>query len=236
MGRLRDLISQLSFNTARYENGDLDQLIRDFKSLMGFPSFRKIFQGLDEEQLRNLLMNLNFEKAAGRSEWADTFLHIVESGIRGEAGAENRQIFENMIQSILLNESVFMPVLHIMLPVELNGQLMFSELWIDPDEEGRGAADPKERTIRLLIKFDIKDVGFFDLLMVCEKETVNLRLFYPEQLAPLETELKKGVGEILERNRLRCQYLGLEKSRGSIPVSSVFPKIYERKNTVNVAI
>ncbi|MCI8559349.1 MAG: hypothetical protein HFI19_16660 [Lachnospiraceae bacterium] len=236
MGSLRDLVAQLTFNAARYENGDLDQLISDFKNLLKFPSFQKTFEGMDEEQLRELLMRMNFEKAAGKSVWADKFLNIVESGIRGDAGLENRQVFENVVNALLLNESVYMPVLHLMLPIELNGQLMFSELWIDPDEDGSASSDPKERTAKLLIKFDIKDVGFFDLLMVYEKENVSMRLFYPENLSPFESEIKQGMNEILDRNGLNCEYLGVEQATGSIPVSSVFPKIFERKNAVNVTI
>lgn len=236
MGSLRDLVAQLTYNAARYENGDLDQLISDFKNLLKFPSFQKTFEGMDEEQLRELLMRMNFDKAAGKTAWADKFLNIVESGIRGDAGLENRQVFENVVNALLLNESVYMPVLHLMLPIELNGQLMFSEMWIDPDEDGNASSDPKERTSKLLIKFDIKDVGFFDLLMVYEKENVSMRLFYPENLSPFESEIKKGMGDILSRNGLNCEYLGVEQASGSIPVSSVFPKIFERKNAVNVTI
>ena len=236
MGHLRDLTTQLTYIAARYENGDLDQLIQDFKNLLKFPSFQKTFEGMDEAQLRELLMRMNFDKAAGKTAWADKFLNIVECGIRGDAGLENRQVFENVVNALLLNESVYMPVLHLMLPIELNGQLMFSELWIDPDEENSGSTDPKERTSKLLIKFDIKDVGFFDLLMVYEKDNVSMRLFYPERLSSFEPEIKKGMNEILERNGFNCEYLGVEKASGSIPVSGVFPKIYERKNSVNVTI
>ncbi len=236
MGQLRDLVSQLLFNTSRYENGNLDQLIDDFKNLLKFPSFQKSFNGMDEEQLRHLLMNLNYDKAAGKAEWIDKFLGIVESGMRGDAGLENRQVFENVVNSLLLNESVYMPVLHMMLPVELNGHLMFSELWIDPDEEGSGSTDPKDRVSKLLIKFDIKDVGFFDLLMVYEQENVSMRLFYPKELPASETDLRNALREILSRNQLNCDYLSVEKSAVSIPVSSVFPKIFERKNSINVTI
>ena len=236
MGSLRDLVAQLTYNAARYENGDLDQLISDFKNLLKFPSFQKTFEGMDEEQLRELLMRMNFDKAAGKCAWADKFLSMVESGMRGDAGLENRQVFENVVNALLLNESVYMPVLHLMLPIELNGQLMFSEMWIDPDEDGDASSDPKERTAKLLIKFDIKDVGFFDLLMVYEKENVSMRLFYPDHLSSFESDIKKGMGEILERNGLNCEYLGVEQAKGSIPVSAVFPKIFERKNSVNVTI
>ena len=63
-----------------------------------------------------------------------------------------------------------------------------------------------------------------------------MRLFYPENLSSFESDIKKGMGEILERNGLNCEYLGVEQAKGSIPVSAVFPKIFERKNSVNVTI
>ena len=72
--------------------------------------------------------------------------------------------------------------------------------------------------------------------MVYEKDNVSMRLFYPERLSSFEPEIKKGMNEILERNGFNCEYLGVEKASGSIPVSGVFPKIYERKNSVNVTI
>ena len=52
---------------------------------------------------------------------------------------------------------------------------MYSEIWVDPDEES-GNPGSKERGIKLLIKFDLKDVGFFDMMMYYEKGKMDTYL------------------------------------------------------------
>ena len=71
------------------------------------------------------------------------------------------------MSAFLLNESVYMPLQHFILPAELFGNLMFSEMWVDPDsgnEQENGRDGEKSR--KMLIKFDIKDVGYFDMIII----------------------------------------------------------------------
>ncbi|MEF9999040.1 MAG: hypothetical protein RSA90_04440 [Lachnospiraceae bacterium] len=238
MGKIRELVSMLTFNTARYENGDMDALAQSFKRLMSFQGFNRRFQGADEENLLALLMNTDFEKAAGKNEWSDHFLNIVRMGMKGEAGLENKQVFENIMNGILLNESVYMPTLHLMLPIELNGNLMFSEMWIDPDarDESGGGSEESERKVKMMVKFDIKDVGFFDLIMLYGDGKADVQLYYPKRLESMHHEIEKGLNIIMANNHISFRSLILEQATGSKTLSEVFPKMYERKNTINVRI
>ena len=43
LGKIRDLINLLTFNTSRYENGNLDGVVDAFKRLSDFPAFRRHF-------------------------------------------------------------------------------------------------------------------------------------------------------------------------------------------------
>lgn len=237
MGKIRNIINLLSFNTARYENGSAESLSQSFKRLMNFQAFSRQFQGINADSLMEALGNTDFDKEAGKNDWADSFLNIMRMGVRGEAGLEHKQTFENIMNAILLNESVYMPVLHLMLPVELNGNLMFSEIWVDPDADGTGTGGgPQERKIKLLVKFDIKNVGFFDLVLLYQDGKADVMLYYPEKLEPLEKEIEKGVHMIMAKNNIRSSSLVLDKNKGSKALSEVFPKMNERKNTINVRI
>ena len=151
----------------------MEKLIDSFARLMDFQGFRAKFHGIDPKTLPQILQHTDHEKAAKESAWTERFLHMVESGINGEAGLENKQVFQNLMNAVLLNESVYMPVLHLMLPIELNGQTMFSEMWIDPDDES-GAADGEGRRTKLLLKFDIKDLGFFDVVILYGNERMDM--------------------------------------------------------------
>ncbi len=233
MGTIRDLISLLTLNTSRYENGNIDNVAQAFQRLLDFPTFQKHFSGMTSADLKQMLANVDFDKAAGKMQWADKLLNIMEAGVRGDAGVENREAFMNVMKAMLVNESVYMPVMHVMLPVILDGVPMFSEMWVDPDEESENPGS-KERGIKLLIKFDLKDVGFFDLMMYYEKGKMDMLIHYPKELAEHESDIREGIRKIMSRNSLELEYLAVEQGEESIPVSAAFPKIFERRSSVNV--
>lgn len=235
LGAIRDLISLLTLNTSRYENGNVDSVAQAFQRLMEFPAFQKKFAGMNAEEFRNMLLNVDFDRAAGKAEWADSFLDIIRSGVKGEAGIENREAFLNIMNGMLVNESVYMPVLHVMLPLILNGVPVFSEMWVDPDEES-GNEGSSERGVKILLKFDMKEVGFFDMILYYENGKMDMMLRYPESLSQHEGEIRKGIAEIMARNDVELEYLAVEQGKESIPVSAAFPKIFERRNAVNVTI
>ena len=235
MGKIRDLINLLTFNTARYENGNLENITQSFRKLLNYPSFQRQFGSMKPEEFADMLRTVDFDKAAGKAEWSEHLLNILESGVKGEAGLENKDAFLNIVNSILINESVYMPVLHLMLPVILDGVPMFSELWIDPNEKS-GNENSEEKGIKLLIKFDMKDVGFFDIMMYYEKGKMDMLIHYPDTLAENETEIRNGLREIMKKNHLEVEYLAVEQGKEPISVSAAFPKIFERRNSLNVTI
>lgn len=235
MGKIRDLISLLTFNVSRYENGNIDGVTQAFQRLAGFETFQKRFAGMEAEEFRNMLLNVDFDRAAGKEEWSDKLLKIIQAGVKGEAGIENREAFQTVMKGMLMNESVYMPVMHVMLPAVLNGVPLFSELWIDPNEES-GEKGSEERGVKLLIKFDLKEVGFFDIMMYYEKGKMDMLVHYPEELTGREGEIREGIADILKRNHINVEYLAVEKGKEPIAVSAAFPKIFERRSSVDVAI
>ena len=82
LGRIRDLISLLALNTSRLENGNVDKVSQSFQRLLDFPGFSKYFQGMTSAQFKDMLMNVDYEKAAGKMDWIDKFLNIMEAGVR----------------------------------------------------------------------------------------------------------------------------------------------------------
>lgn len=236
MGKIRDIISLVAFNISRYENGSLDSVVQAFKRLSDFPAFRKHFSGITREEMSELFRGIDFAKAAGRDEWADKFLDMLRLGARGSAGIENRDDFLTLIHGMLINESVYMPVLHVMLPVILNGTPVFSEIWLDPDEPSEDSEHPGADGVRMLLKFDMKDVGFFDIFCYYSEGKMDLLLHYPENLSDHDSEIRTGIADILKKNGMEIGYLTVEQGKESIPVSAAFPKIYERRNSINVTI
>ena len=164
------------------------------------------------------------------------FVSMIQNGMQQGANVEQKQVFKNMMTSILLNESVYMPVLHMMLPMQVNGNLTFTEMWVDPDA-GKGTSEgDKDRVIQGLVKFDIQNVGFFDLFFVYQDKKVNMQLNYPDALKDKEKEIRNKVAEVLADNGLTGKELFFGSSKESIAISEAFPQIFERKNSINVKI
>ena len=181
-------------------------------------------------------MNIDFDRAAGKEEWSEQFLSLLRMGAEGKAGIENKEDFMTLLHGMLINESVYMPVLHVTLPFILDGTPVFSEIWLDPDDSSGGGETSGESGVKLLLKFDMKEVGFFDIFCYYEEGKMDLLLHYPENLLPKEKEIREGIADILKKNGMEIRYLAVEQGKESIPVSAAFPQIYERRNMVNVTI
>lgn len=239
-GGLRESSAMLATLTARYENGSMERLQNALMKLMSSPLIAENMKDVDLGMLARILANTDYEKAKRKNECMDKLAEVIKRGVSGEAGVENKAVFKGVLQSLLLNESVYMPILHMTLPLNINGTMMFSELWIDPDsDEGRTDSNDQERYIRGLVKFDIENRGFFDLFFLYSTEdggSVRIQLNYPKDLQEDENLIMKGMSEILAKNNLKTQEIVLAAGGESIPISEAFPKIYERKNSINVSV
>ena len=71
---------------------------------------------MDRAEIRELFQNIDFDRAAGKEEWSEQFLSLLRMGAEGKAGIENKEDFMTLLHGMLINESVYMPVLHVTLP------------------------------------------------------------------------------------------------------------------------
>lgn len=238
MGLPRTLLSLLTLQIARYENGSEEGTLQAFRQLGGYTAIRDRLGGLDDNSLLLLLRNTEFEQASKQDFLNHTLLDMAERALRGEGGLEARQAFEAIMNAMLLNQSVYMPLTHLMIPLEWNGRMMFSELWIDPDADNSQKDGAKrERSIRLLIKFDIQDLGLFDTVVELHGEkAVDLRIAYPEKLASAKKVIQSSVSGILQKCGLEPKNVVVDSMRQPLSLSEVFPRLYERKNSINVSI
>ena len=152
------------------------------------------------------------------------------------AGAETQEAFRNIVSAFLVNESVYMPLLHMVLPLEWNGKMLFSELWVDPDAEenlkrGKGNQD---NTIRFLFKIDIQGLGFFDMVLTCQRENVDLQLYCPQAVTPFAGIVQGEMSRILSENGMKPGAVQVQAMKKPLAISTVFPRIFEGENSINV--
>ena len=142
------------------------------------------------------------------------------------------QQFYNIMNGMLINESVYMPLLHFILPFQYEDNNVMSEMWVDPDAKRDN--EDGGRKIKLFLKFDIQSLGKFELLMIMQDRETRLQLLVPPQLAKDEKKIHTEVADILKRNGFRFSQLLVRERVRDRRVDEVFPEIREKERTINV--
>jgi len=238
MGLSRTLISMLALDISRYENGSPEGLLQAFHQLNGHGVLREKLGAFSDEALLRHIDEGPYAKEVSKDQFAQRLAQTVQRGLRGGGGLEAQEAFRNVMSALLLNESVYIPLTHMMLPVDWQGKLAFGELWVDPDAEenlkqGRSGRD---NTIRFLFKMDIEGLGFFDMVLSCQRENVEVQLYCPAKVTPFGDLVAGELSRILTENGLKANRVQVQEMEKPLTISGVFPQIFEGESGVNVKV
>lgn len=237
MGLPRTLVTLMALDTARYENGSVENLLQSFHRLNGFGTLRSQLGGIDDKALLELL-KINEFKASPANNFADHLVSAASLALKGEGSAETQQVLQQLVAAMLINESVYMSVNHFMIPIEMDGRMLFSELWVDPDEEeeNKGGGGRNEVTQKFLLKMDVQSLGLFDLVFTNRKLEVDMNIACPDSVAPFSKMIEKDISNILLSNGLTPSSVSVRKMERPVALTEVFPKLFEGKNGINVKV
>ena len=237
MGTPRSLLTMLALNVARYENGSEEKLLEGFHQLSGYGTLKGQLGGIDDQSLLLLLKSRGGGGDGSKAvEFSNPLAAAAARAFRGEGSAEVQQAFQNLIAAMLLNESVYMPVNHYILPLEWDGRMLFSELWVDPDAEEKKEGGQGEKCMKFLFKIDVQGLGFFDVILTNRERDVGIVVSCPEGVVPFSKEIEQNISKILTRNDLNPAAVSVRKMERPVTLTEVFPKIFEGKNSVNVKV
>lgn len=238
MGTPRALLTMLALNVARYENGSEEKLLEGFHQLSGYGTLKGQLGGIDDQSLLLLLRSRGSGGDASKAiEFSNQLASAAARAFRGEGSAEVQQAFQNLLAAMLVNESVYMPISHYLLPMEWNGRMLFSELWVDPDaEEGKGRGGGRGGAMKFLFKMDVQSLGLFDIILTARDSEVDIQISCPDKVVPFSKQIETAVSQILTRNDLRPSRVAVRRLERPVTLTEVFPKIFEGKNSVNVKV
>ncbi len=236
LGKVRDLMSLLSLNISRYESGTKEDVLSALKTLTQYEGFQSRLGGPSDEKIALLLDKMMTDKQNEQNPFVDKLATIIDKGLKGQVGYESRMAFENMARSILVNESVYMPLIYTILPAEIAGKQLFSEMWIDPDDGNHSLYREEDRVNRVYLRFNVEGLGNFDMIMNMQHGKVDLQLLCPDGMDKDFREIKKDISQIIEKNNLKQNNIYVEKGTEKINLIDVFPKIKEGRNAINVTI
>ncbi len=234
-GMARSLLSLLTLDMVRYENGGEKELVQTFRHLGNYNIFKGDLSQLSDEDILRLLNDTEYARAAKSDSFAERFTQLAQRSLRGEGGTAGQEVFRNLMSSILINESVYMPLQHLLLPFQWEDRAVFSEMWVDPDAQhsgGREAPAP-----RLLIKMDIEGLGAFDLVIDSSGGRTSLQVSCPRQVAAFSGDVSRDLTEILQRNGLSPGDVRVSAMRQPMNISDAFPTLFQEvKSGVDVKV
>ncbi len=240
MGMARTYLSMLMLNIARYENGSEDALLQSFRQMSGFNAQLTELNALDNANLMKLFNNTNYISAVREDKFAEMFSNMAQKALSGAFGSEMREIFSEIVRAMLLNESVYMPLLHNIIPLDYNGKLMYSEMWVDPDAKGNSNNsrnyNKNDDRIQFLFKLDIQSLGYMEMVIAAKKGSVDLDIFGPQALVDNAELISEDISTILSDYDLNGQNVKVGAQTTPLAITQVFPDLFDGRSNVNVKI
>lgn len=229
-GPVRNAAMLFILYAVKYENGDKETLEKLGQRLMKNSDFQLLFRGdpaaLWQETAERLL------KREAEDSFSSLFPKLLLAGAEGKAGSENSMRFQEVLNGLLVNESVYMPLRHSIFPFRFRGRQVMSEMWVEPEDRRRGG----NGGTKLLLRFHIQSVGDFELVSLIRDRRVDLQLFLPEELMERQKEVEGKVSGILRKNGLSVANLGIRRRMRALRLAEVFPGLSEQSHGINIRI
>ena len=137
-----------------------------------------------------------------------------------------QQAFQSLMGAVLVNESVYMPVNHYLLPLMWNHRALFSELWlIRMRRRWRKSREQATAYHENPFKMDVQPLGLFDIILNSRGNEVDIQVSCPERVVLFPRQIEQSISQILERNGLSPTQVIVRKLERPVTLTEVFPKI-----------
>jgi len=244
-GPIRDYVSVLVHNIVRLESSSKENFSTDLDNLFDFLKFNL---NVDDEKLQNIKFSLidNYETTKNiKHESIDSFIKLIESGIKESKNVVNKGVMEDITESLLFSQNVHVPLTHIFLPLSYNGMFMFSELWIGKGYENyedkknnknsKNNKDKKE-VYKVFVTFEIQNIGYFETILLLNDSKIALEIYVPSSFKNHSNMIKGDIIKILSNNNISISDIFVNECVKKRRFNEVFHNLLERKSGVDVVV
>lgn len=228
-GSVRNAAIMFILYAVKYENGSEEILEKAKNALMNNSDFRLLFKGDPEEAFSE-----SMKAADGKSQnnFPKLFNQLLLAGAEGKAGTEHISHFRDVLRGLLVNESVYMPLQHLVIPFRYEDKDVMSEMWVGQDAKDTSGG----KLTKMLLKFNIQGLGNFELISGISDMRVDMNLYMPEELMDKQKDVEGVVSTILRRNGLSVANIGIYQKTRDFKIQEVFPEIKDSEKGLNVRI
>lgn len=238
-GIIRTYISVLIGNIVRMENGSTTQFLESCDKLFNYLKHSLFMDDKMLESLKDSMFKSVFENSSVKSETLDSFFELLSAGIKSSENTPVRAAFENMTQALLVNHNANLPLIHLFLPLNFNGNTMFSELWVGREkerEDARSSYRGNGYTQKIFITFDIANVGSFENIITINDSNVVMDITVPESLKKYDIKISSEITELLKNHSLPPATVRISEYREKRKLTDIFNNLTERSTGINVII
>lgn len=238
----RDDIDALAknFNDTKDLNGLVDKLsvvLNSIDSLeVKIPLAHRLNEVLESLAKTN---GVNYRPPTSMENFADFLSKNLNDPTMRFAGAFNQT---DLVTGLLTSPGVFSPLMHFLVPFDAYGMKAFGELWADPDandvirDKNSGNSEDSTPGSHLFMCFDIENTGYFELEILAKNNQLNVLLLCPPGTESAFSSIKKSVSTIASANGYSVSSTIVEPVHIKRDLSEVFPKINEKRFSINVKI
>lgn len=239
-GPVRDYVSVLVHNLIRLETASKETFSTDLDNLFDYIKFNL---QIEDKELNNLKLSLinSYETSSNtKNNSIDSLIDIIRTGIKDSSNVVNKGVMEDMADSLLFNQSVHIPLMHLFMPLNYNGMFMFSELWISKDyedyTENKKSNYEKKETFNVFITFEIQNVGYFETTLLLKDNNLSLEILIPNKFVNHIDKIRNDISEIIQNKNISISNINVSECIKRRRFNEVFDNLAERKNGVNVVI
>lgn len=236
-GKVRDTITLLINNIARLNTSSKEDIINKFVDLLDFCKYHFDLPDSKIDMFKGIFAQRLSDPQQDKNEMFEMLAKILSEGSGKDQSTTSRTMYKDITNALLMDNSVFMPLSHVFLPLNFNGQFMFSELWIDKDAEGTNAQTGERISgTKLFVTFDIKGLGYFEATVWISDLKAEIEISYPSTIENKDKEIRNTVSKIFSNNGISLSNLILAKGQPPKRLQDVFHNLYERRNGIDVSI
>ncbi len=236
MGETREKIALLVHDISRLNVSTKAEVTERFEELMDFCKYN-----LNISQDKIQVLNQLFSKEMMGTEkphnaFVDALMDVLMNNSPDGLSKTGQAMLRDTINTLLLDQSAYMPFTHIFLPIQYNGTFMFSEIWVEKDgsNKSKNSQNPSDAK-RIYLSFDIQGVGKFKAAIGLIGNKVECNINYPDEYKDREKDIIKNVTGIFEKNGFEVKRVAYMPESFQVE-TEVFKKVYEGRSSIDVSV
>jgi len=234
---LRNMIMLSVHHLTRLDQTEYSQLTRALEQLFGtLQQYTDVAPNQKDILFHLLHEQLNFQQSSSQ-QIAQQLAASFEQGLANDSPIGLQLITSNMLSSILMNNSIMMPLVYGFIPLQFANTFLFSEFWakVDRDESHGGGSEPETR-VSIFFTVESSILGSFQGMLKTVGNNLEIQLESPESFLDLMQGLGNHLAPVLAETGYNLTNLSIVPLTTPKKAIDVFGKQMLKEAYINVRI